>query len=67
MLFQVTSIEFDFEMEDGVFPDEDYQKRITEESISLWEVEDEESLADEISDFSGWCIKSLDYTVIEED
>ena len=67
MLFQVTNIEFDFEMEDGVFPDEEYQNRVTQESLSLWEVEDEESLTDEISDFSGWCIKSLDYYKIEED
>jgi hypothetical protein len=65
LFFKVSRIEFDFEMEPGEFPDEEYQQRITEENLGVWEVEDEESLTDEISDFSGWCIKSMEYYPIE--
>lgn len=67
MLFQVTNIEFDFEIEDDVFPDEEYQNRIIEQSLSIWEVDDEDSLTDEISDFTGWCIKSIDYHEVNQD
>jgi hypothetical protein len=62
MKFQVTEIEFDFEMEDDEFPSEDYQDAITEETLQkVWEVDDEEDLTDTISDCFGWCIKSIDY------
>ena len=27
----------------------------------IWEVEEEEELVDEITDYSGWCVKSIDY------
>ena len=62
MLFQVTQIEFDFEMEDDQYPSEDYQQTLTSETIGqIWEVNDEEDLVDEITNATGWCIKSIDY------
>jgi len=62
MLFQVTQIEFDFEMEDDEYPSEDYQQTLTSETIGqIWEVNDEEDLVDEITNATGWCIKSIDY------
>lgn len=64
MKFQVTEIEYDFEMEDDEFPSQDYQDAVIEETLQkVWEV-DEEELTDAISDCFGWCIKSLDYTVL---
>jgi hypothetical protein len=76
MKFQVTQIEFDF---DGAwdFVSDDYastdefkkhkdlhKKELTEETISqIWEADDAEHLVDKISDETGWCIKSIDYTV----
>lgn len=63
MKFQVTEIEFDFEMEDNKFPSQDYQEDIINETIQkVWEVDDEEELSDVISDCFGWCVKSLDYS-----
>ena len=62
MKFQVTEIEFDFEMEDDEYPSDDYQQALTDETISqIWDADDEEHLVDKISDETGWCIKSIDY------
>lgn len=62
MQFQVTAIEFDFEMEDDEFPSQDYQDSLTEETIGqIWEADDEEDLVEEITAATGWCIKSIDY------
>ena len=62
MQLQVTQIEFDFEIEDDDFPSQEYQQQLTEEVIgSIWEVDDEEELTDEITNSTGWCIKSIDY------
>ena len=62
MQLQVTKIEFDFEMEDDEFPSQEYQQQLTEEVIgSIWEVDDEVDLTDEITTATGWCIKSIDY------
>lgn len=61
MLFQVTSIEFDFEDSEGILP-EDQQKPIIEDVIGeIWEAEDEDDLVEEITCATGWCIKSIDY------
>jgi len=61
MQFQVTQIEFDFEMEDDEYPSEDYQQQLTEEVIGLWDADDEDDLVEEITAATGWCIKSIDY------
>ena len=53
MLFQVTSIEFDFDLGCDVDLD-DYIG-------TIWEAVDEEDLIEEITCASGWCIKSIDY------
>ena len=62
MKFQVTNIEFDFEMEDDEYPSNDYQQALTDETIGqIWDADDEEDLVEEITFATGWCIKSLDY------
>ena len=62
MQFQVTEIEFDFEMEDDEFPSQDYQDALTEDTIGqIWEADDEDDLVEEITCATGWCIKSIDY------
>ena len=65
MKLLVTKIEFDFNDEDflewqGVTLDE--QIAITNDNLGIWEVDNEDELVDKISDKSGWCIKSIDYT-----
>ena len=67
MLFKVTDIEFDFEDEDGDVLPYDEQVAVSKYVIeNTWEVEDEEDLADVVSDDTGWCIKSLNYLEIAE-
>ena len=52
MKFKITQIKFDdcldLEIKDKVMN-------------KIWEVEDEEELADTISDETGWCVLSIDY------
>ena len=66
MKLLVTQIEFDF---DDWYPRNwdfsltlDEQNAITNDNLGIWEVDDEDELVDKITDNSGWCIKSIDYT-----
>jgi hypothetical protein len=62
MKFQVTEIEFDFEMEDDEYPSPGYQEDLICDTLTtIWEADDEEDLVEEITCATGWCIKSLDY------
>ena len=66
MQFQVTEIEFDFTTDDGEY---ELQPSKQEQIINkvydnIWEVDDEEDLTDAITDYTGWCIKSIDYRII---
>ena len=60
MQFQVTKIEFDF-AGDNLFTENDRLDLIEETIGSVWEVDDEDDLIDEITTASGWCINSIDY------
>ena len=61
MKLLVTEVEFDFD--DGFIPLTKYEEdNILEQAIGIWEVDNEDELVDKISDNSGWCIKSIDYT-----
>ena len=66
MKLLVTQIEFDFDdwyqrnWDFSLTLDE--QNSITNDNIGIWEVDNEDELVDKISDNSGWCIKSIDYT-----
>ena len=62
MLFKLTDIEFDFE-------DLPYDEQVAVHQSVIGEVFDaksEDDLADKISDYTGWCVKALDYVVIAE-
>ena len=66
MKLLVTQIEFDFSdwyqrnWDFSLTSDE--QIAITNDNLGIWEVDNEDELVDKISDNSGWCIKSIDYT-----
>ena len=64
MKLLVTKIEFDFndDYDDAYKLTLDEQISITNDNLGIWEVDDEDELVDKISDTSGWCIKSIDYT-----
>jgi hypothetical protein len=66
MLLKLTDIEFDFSDSEGELP-YDEQVAVAKSVIGeVFEVDDEDELADLISDETGWCVKSLDYVVIVE-
>ena len=64
MKLLVTRIEFDFNdsLSDEYSLSLDEQIAITNDNLGSWEVDNEDELVDKISDNSGWCIKSIDYT-----
>ena len=66
MNFKITEIEFDFTTDDGEYElQPSKQAEIVDETIGqIWQVGDEQSLVDVISDATGWCIKSLNYAII---
>ena len=63
MKFQVTDIEFYFDLDEDEVPiSEEYSQAVIEETIGqIWDVDDEEDLVEEITCATGWCIKSIDY------
>ena len=64
MKLLVTKIEFDFndDYDDDYSLTLDEQNSIINDNLGIWEVDNEDELVDKISDNSGWCIKSIDYT-----
>jgi hypothetical protein len=61
--YKITEIIFDFDDEDLT---EDEMNEIVEEATScLWTSPTEEQLTDTITNNTGWCIKSLQYKIIE--
>lgn len=61
MLLKLIDIEFDFYDGSGEFP-YDEQVAVSKSVIGeVFYVENEDELADIISDETGWCIKSLNY------
>ena len=66
MLLKLTDIEFDFEDSSGELP-YDEQVAVSKSVIGeVFDVNDEDELADIISEQTGWCVNSLDYLVISE-
>ena len=63
MKYNVTEIFFD--VDDSNYEDitlEEYNE-IVQNSLGVWEAEDEDDLIEEITSSSGWCIKSIDYEI----
>ena len=68
MKLQLTNIEFDLTSEDvGENVDvELLQERLQNGYIGrVFEVEDEDEIADAISDQSGWCVLGLNYVEVD--
>ena len=60
MQFLVTKIIFDFEDAAGTMTAEDKQE-VIDNSIGMWDADDEDDLVEEVSTAAGWCVKSIDY------
>ena len=56
--FIVEDIDFDF---DDEVISKDERIEITQDTIGVWHVDNEDELIDKITDTMGWCIKSIKY------
>ena len=70
MKFNVTEIEFDFDdwyaLNWDIPITSDEAKEITESALGIWDTSDEDELIEQITQLSGWCIKSIDYEIIND-
>ena len=68
MKFNVNDIEFD--LNDSL--SEEYSLSFEEEielhdsALGIWDTLDEDDLIEQITELSGWCIKSIDYEIIKD-
>ena len=60
--FIVEKIEFDFDDATDEQISQEEKDFITNNALGVWSVDEEDELVDKISDKTGWCIKSIDYT-----
>jgi len=61
MQFQVTAIEYDFTGAEDEITDAEMNDIIEDTVGHIWEADDEDDLIEEITSWTGWCIKSIDY------
>jgi len=68
MKFLVTECEFDlnddYEMsKDDRLNLDELQIELEDQTVGVWDADDEDDLIEEITTASGWCIKSIDYEI----
>ena len=68
MNYLVKSVEFDLQDDYDMSKDDrinfdELQIELEDQTVGLWEAEDEDDLIEEITTASGWCIKTIDYEV----
>ena len=68
MRFDVTEIEFDL---DDAYSEEytltfDDEIALRDSALGIWDTLDEDDLIEQITEMSGWCIKSIDYKSMED-
>ena len=68
MNYLVKSCEFDLQDDYDTSKDDrinfdELQVELEDQTVGVWEAEDEDDLIEEITTASGWCIKSIDYDV----
>jgi SPX domain protein involved in polyphosphate accumulation len=68
MKYLVKSCEFDLQDDYDMSKDDrinfdELQVELEDQTVGVWEAEDEDDLIEEITTASGWCIKSIDYEV----
>ena len=68
MKFLVKSCQFDLQDDYDLSKDDrlnfdELQIEIEDQTVGVWEADDEDDLIEEITSASGWCIKSIDYEI----
>ena len=62
MKFNVTEVEFDFNLDYAKLTfDEEIEVR--DLALGVWDADDEDDLIEEVTEASGFCIKSIDYEI----
>ena len=65
MKFNVIDVEFDFTDSMGEITPE-HKACINYDTVGVWDASDEDDLIEQITELSGWCIKSIDYKSMED-
>ena len=68
MKFLVKSCEFDLQDDYDLSKDDrlnldELQTELEDQTVGVWDADNEDDLIDEITTASGWCIKSIDYEI----
>ena len=68
MKFLVKSCEFDLQDDYDMSKDDrlnldELQGELEDQTVGVWEANDEDDLIEEVTTASGWCIKSIDYEI----
>ena len=68
MKFLVTEVEFDLQDDYDMSKDDrlnfdELQIELEDQTIGVWEADDEDDLIEEVTTASGWCIKSINYDI----
>lgn len=68
MRFNVTDIEFDFDDDycEGSRLTFDEEREVHDTALGICDALDEDDLIEIITDGTGWCIKSIDYEIIND-
>ena len=68
MRFNVTDIEFDFDDDycEGSRLTFDEERELHDTALGICDALDEDDLIEIITDGTGWCIKSIDYEIIND-
>ena len=68
MKFLVRSCEFDLQDDYDMSKDDrlnldELQVELEDQTVGVWEANDEDDLIEEVTTACGWCIKSIDYDI----
>ena len=68
MKFLVTECEFDLNDDYDMSKDDrlnldELQIELEDQTVGVWEADDEDDLIEEITASTGWCIKNIDYDI----
>ena len=65
MKFNVREVEFDFDDDyaNGFKLTFDEEIEIRDLALGVWDADDEDDLIEEVTEASGFCIKSIDYEI----
>ena len=68
MKFLVKSCQFDLQDDYDLSKDDrlnfdELQFELEDQTVGVWEADNEDHLIEEITSASGWCIKSIDYEI----